>query len=283
MSGPIIALVLLTAVLHASWNAVLRHGRGSLWSFTALAFGGAAFAALWLPFLPWPDTRALPYIGASFFVHTAYSALLIAGYRWGELGMVYPLARGSAPLLVTAGAALFAGEHLGPAPLAAIAVISLGILALSQHGIANAAPRAVAAALATGVTIATYSVIDGIGVRLAGNAFSYALWLEVIDFLPWPVLLLVRHGGHVRALARGAAPGDTARAVLGGVLSIIAYALVLWAMTLGALGIVAALRETSVVFAALIGWAFLGERFSGRRSAACGIIAAGIVLLAAVR
>lgn len=280
MSGWIIALVLATAIIHASWNAVLRHGRDGLWSFTAIAFGAAAFSAFWLPFLPLPDVRAVPYIGASFLVHTAYSILLISGYRSGELGVVYPLARGSAPLLVTAGAALFAREYPGPAPLAAIGVISFGILSLSRHGLATATPpRTLLVALATGVTIATYSVIDGIGARLSGNAFSYAFWLDVVNFAPWPVILLVRRGSW---RSQAAAARDGARAVLGGVMSVVAYAFVLWAMTKGALGIVSALRETSVVFAALIGWLFLGERFSSRRLAACGIIACGIMILAAV-
>lgn len=199
----------------------------------------------------------------------------------GELGAVYPLARGSAPLLVTAGAALFAGEHLGPTPLAAIALISFGVIALSRHSLATATPpRALAMALATGATIATYSVIDGIGSRVAGNAFSYAFWLEAVDFIPWPFILLVRGGGwrSTRAVS-----GEGWRAMFGGALSIIAYATVLWAMTRGALGMVSALRETSVVFAALIGWLFLGERLSWRRLAACGVIASGVVALTALR
>lgn len=281
MSASIIVLILATAVLHASWNAVLRHGRDGLRTFTAIAFGGALFSALWLPFLPLPAPPALPFLGASFLLHTLYSVFLILGYRWGELGAVYPLARGSAPLLVTGGAAVFAGEHLGPGSLAAIAVISFGIIALSRHSLATATPpRALVMALATGAAIATYSVVDGIGARLAGNAFSYAFWLELADFVPWPFVLLARGSGW-----RGthAAPGEGLRAMLGGALSIIAYATVLWAMTMGALGMVSALRETSVVFAALIGWLFLGERLSLRRLAACGVIALGIAALTVLR
>jgi drug/metabolite transporter (DMT)-like permease len=281
LSAWIVILILATAVLHASWNAVLRHGRDGLWSFTAIAGGGALFSLLWLPFLPLPAAASLPFLAASFVLHTGYSVLLILGYRWGELGAVYPLARGSAPLLVTAGAALFAGEHLGPGPLAAIAVISFGIIALSRHSLASATPpRALVAALATGATIATYSVIDGMGSRLAGNAFAYAFWLEAADFIPWPFVLLARRGTWRSAAA---AAGDGWRALLGGMLSIIAYAIVLWAMTRGVLGMVSALRETSVVFAALIGWLVLGERLSWRRLAACGVIAAGVAALMLLR
>ncbi len=157
-------------------------------------------------FLALPALGALPFLGASFLIHTLYSVFLILGYRWGELGAVYPLARGSAPLLVTAGAALFAGKRLGPTPLAAIAVISFGIIALSRHSLATATPpRPLAMALATGASIATYSVKDGIGWRVAGNAFSYAFWLEVVDFIPWPFILLVRGGGwrSTRAASAG--------------------------------------------------------------------------------
>jgi drug/metabolite transporter (DMT)-like permease len=281
MSGWVVALILSTAILHAGWNAVLRHGRDGLWSFTLIMAGAAALAIACLPFLPLPQASALPFFAASFAVHIVYSVLLVFGYRWGELGAVYPIARGTAPLLVTAGAALFAGERLALPTLAAIAVISLGIIGLSRDHLASAAPRrALAVAVANGVAIASYSVIDGMGARAAGNALSYAFWLAVLDFLPWPLVLLARRGTLRSGLA---APWDGWRALAGGAVSIIAYALVLWAMTLGALGIVSALRETSVVFAALIGWLFLGERLTMRRLAACGVIATGIIALAILR
>jgi drug/metabolite transporter (DMT)-like permease len=281
MSGWVVALILSTAILHASWNAVLRHGRDGLWTFTLIMAGATALSALCLPFLPLPDRSCVPFLAAAFLLHGIYSVLLIFGYRWGELGAVYPIARGTAPLLVSAGAALFADERLSLPTLAAIAVVSLGIVGLSRDHLASAAPpRALAVAVATGVAIASYSVVDGMGARVAGNATSYAFWLSVLDFLPWPLVLLARRG---TLRSRRAAPGDGWRALAGGAVSIVGYALVLWAMTLGALGIVSALRETSVVFAALIGWLFLGERLTVRRLAACGVIAAGIVALALLR
>ncbi|HEX7969310.1 MAG TPA: EamA family transporter [Stellaceae bacterium] len=281
MTGWVVALVLATAVLHAGWNAVLRHGADRLWTSALLALGDGAAAALGLLLVPLPSAASLPFIVASFFIHTAYRLLLAAAYRWGELGAVYPSARGSAPLLVTSGAALFAGEHLSPPALAAIAVISLGIIGLAQHGLGGAMPRhTLAVALATGVTIASYSVMDGIGSRLSGNSFSYVFWLEASEALPWPFILLLARG----TLRSGrAARGDGWRALLGGAVSMIGYSLVVWAMTLAPLGIVSALRETSVVFAALIGWLFLGERLSWRRVGACGVIAAGIMALALTR
>jgi drug/metabolite transporter (DMT)-like permease len=275
------AVVLSTAVLHAGWNAVLRHGRDRLWTFVLIAGGSAAFSVACLPWLPLPHAASLPMLASSFLLHTLYSVLLIFGYGWGELGAIYPIARGSAPLLVAAGAAVFASEHLRPLALAAIAVISLGIIALSRDNLAAAAPRrALAAAIATGLTIASYSVVDGIGARLAGNAASYGFWLTAVDFLPWPLVLMARRGTMRSGMA---GPGDGWRAFTGGVVSIIAYVIVLWAMTLAPLGIVSALRETSVVFAALIGWFFLGERLSWQRLAACCVIAAGIVTLALAR
>ena len=278
MNAWIVALVLSTAVFHAGWNAVLRHSRDRLLATAMIALGGAAVAATFLPFLPWPGRPSLPFMLASFALHTVYRTLLIFGYRWGELGVVYPIARGSAPLLVTGAAALFAGEHLSAPALAAIAVISLGIVALSQSHLATAPPRALIIAIATGAVIAGYSVVDGMGARRAASAFSYAFWLEAVECLPWAFVLLRRRG-----TLHGAALGGSWRAVAGGVVSILAYALVVWAMTQGALGIVSALRETSVVFAALIGWLFLGERLTWRRLLTCCGIAVGIVMLGLLR
>ena len=279
VSAWIVALVLWTAVFHAGWNAVLRHSRDRLLATAMIALGGAAVAAAFLPFLPWPGRASLPFMLASFVLHTVYRLLLIFAYRWGELGVVYPIARGSAPLLVTAGAALFADEHLSAPALGAIAVISLGIVALSQSHLATAPLRAVVIAVATGTVIAGYSGVDGMGARLAANAFSYAFWLEAVECLPWTLVLLRR---SPRRGDRTAA-GESWRALIGGMASILAYALMVWAMTHGALGIVTALRETSVVFAALIGWLFLGERFTWRRLVTCCGIAAGIVMLAFLR
>jgi drug/metabolite transporter (DMT)-like permease len=279
VSAWIVALVLSTAVFHAGWNAVLRHSRDRLLATAMIALGGAAVAAMFLPFLPWPGRPSLPFMLASFALHTVYRLLLIFAYRWGELGVVYPIARGSAPLLVTGAAAIFAGEHLGVPALGAIAVISLGILALSQSHLATAPWRAPVIAVATGAVIAGYSVVDGIGARLAPSAFSYAFWLEATECLPWIFVLLSRRG----ALRGQGDMGETWRAIAGGVVSILAYALVVWAMTRGALGIVSALRETSVVFAALIGWLFLGERLTWRRLLTCCGIAVGIVMLGVLR
>jgi multidrug transporter EmrE-like cation transporter len=140
MSGWVVALILSTAILHASWNAVLRHGRDGLWTFTLIMAGATALSALCLPFLPLPDRSCVPFLAAAFLLHGIYSVLLIFGYRWGELGAVYPIARGTAPLLVSAGAALFADERLSLPTLAAIAVVSLGIVGLSRDHLASAAP-----------------------------------------------------------------------------------------------------------------------------------------------
>jgi drug/metabolite transporter (DMT)-like permease len=281
VSAGIVVLVLSTAVLHAGWNAVLRHGSDRLWTSMLIAFGGAGFAALWLPWLPLPNRASLPFMLTSFLLHTAYRALLIFTYRWGELGAVYPIARGSAPLLVTAGAAMFAGEHPSWPVLGAIALVSLGIVALSRSNRATRTPpRAMAVAIATGAVIAGYSVIDGLGARLAGSSFSYVLWLETVESLPWPFLLFAQRG---TLKGERAARGDGWRALWAGAASILAYALVVWAMTQAPLGIVSALRETSVVFAAVIGWLFLGERATWHRFATCGLIAAGIAVLALVR
>jgi uncharacterized membrane protein len=281
MAGWIVALVLATAVLHAGWNAVLRHGGDPLWSMIVMATAEGLVALCCLPLLPIPATASWPYVAASWVLHTGYRLLLAQAYRWGELGVVYPIARGSAPLLVTAAAAVVASERLPAPALAGVALISLGILALSRRDPANTtAKRALLLAFATGLTIAAYTVSDGLGARRSGNAFAYVLWLEMLGGLTMP-LVLWAYRGTLRS--QQAAPGDGWHAVLGGIASLVAYALVVWALTLGALGIVSALRETSVVFAALIGRLFLGEALRWHRLAAAGVIAAGIVCLALTR
>jgi drug/metabolite transporter (DMT)-like permease len=277
----LIGVVLSTAVLHAGWNAVLRHGRDALWSSAVITLGYSGAAIVWLPFVPLPGKASVPFIAVSLATHFGARVFLGQAYRWGELGAVYPIARGSAPLLVTGAAAVFAGEHLTPQMLGAISVISFGIVALSQVSLDRGIPRpAVLFALATALAIASYTIVDGIGARRAGNAFSYVLWLATLEIAPWPFVILASRG---RLHGRFAAPGDGWRALAGGAASLLAYALVVWAMTMAPLGMVSALRETSVVFAALIGWLFLNERWSWRRIGACTIIAAGVIWLAMLR
>lgn len=230
-------------------------------------------AMLMIPFLPWPAAASRPYILVSGVLHIVYNLLLIQTYRSGDLGETYPIARGSSPLLVTVAAALFVHERLDFIRLTGVVLVSCGILALAIKE-RRFSTTSVPAALATGICIAAYTVVDGMGVRLSGDYMAYTAWMFSI-FLIMPVLFLLRRG----AASTAASPIETIKSIAGGVISVAAYGVVIWAMQLSPMGSVSALRETSVVFAALIGRFFLAETLSVRRMVACLVIAAGAVCL----
>jgi drug/metabolite transporter (DMT)-like permease len=270
--------VLLAALLHASWNAMLHGNRDRFLSMTWMSIAIAAISTLVVLFVPWPARAAWPYIGASGLVHIVYNATLVRSYRRNDLAQAYPVARGSSPLLVTLGAALFANEAIGPLHALGIAMISGGIIAIALQG-QHVSRAGVLAALTTGVTIAVYTVIDGIGVRLSGGqALAYTAWMFMFYWL-MPVLFVAKRGVTALWAPVRAAPLAVGSSLAGGLVSIAAYGIVIWALQSGAMGAVSALRETSVVFAVLIGRTFLGETVSGKRWLACVIVAAGAVCL----
>jgi drug/metabolite transporter (DMT)-like permease len=272
------ALVLLAALLHASWNAMLHGSVDRLLSMTWMSIAIAAVSSGVILFAPLPAIAAWPYIVASGLVHIVYNLSLIRSYRRVDLAQAYPIARGSSPLLVTLGAALFAHESIGPLHILGIAMISGGILSLAL--LEQSVSRAGAvAALLTGATIALYTVIDGIGVRLSDRqALTYTAWMFLFYWL-MPVLFVATRGLAALWEPVRTAPAGVASSLAGGLVSIAAYGIVIWAMQSGAMGTVSALRETSVVFAVLIGRTFLREAVSARRWAACLIVAAGAVCL----
>ena len=276
MSPAIVALVLCAAFMHAAWNALLKGGGDRLRAITlmSLASGLAALPALLV--LPLPAAAAWPALLLSAVIHVAYNLFLVLAYRHGDLGQVYPIARGSSPLLITLAAGLVAGERPGAAAFAGIVLVSAGIASLSRGWSAGASRTGMLAALATGVLIAAYSVADGIGGRLSGAPQAYAAWLFVIDALPMPLIFWAVRGWRAPLVDRSAA---TARAAFGGVVSLVAYAIVIVAASVAPMGAVSALRETSVVFAAVIGRLFLAERLTPARLASCAAVAAGAVLL----
>jgi drug/metabolite transporter (DMT)-like permease len=271
-------VVLLAAVLHATWNALLKGAQDRLATFVLLDLTGVALCVLAVPLLPGPAPASWVFIALSTLIHTGYKLLLIESYRTGgDLSQVYPLARGSAPLLVAGFAALAVGERLGPLRLAGVLLVSLGLVLLVGMGGRQLAAhrRAIGFALATGVSIAAYTVTDGLGVRRSGSALGYIAWLFLAEGLPLPLYAATWGRGHLRHGLRV----NLARGILSGVLSLAAYGLVIWAQTRGALAVVAALRETSVVVAALIGTVVFGERFGYRRTVAAAAVTVGIVLL----
>jgi drug/metabolite transporter (DMT)-like permease len=274
------AAVLAAAVLHAGWNALLKGVQDRLATVVLLDLTGLALSALVLPLVPAPAPASRGLLGLSVLLHLGYELLLLASYRVGDLSQVYPVARGTAPLLVAGYAGLVLGERLAPAQLLGLAGVCAGLLVLLEVG---RAPRGGAAtlgpALATGVFIAAYTVADGLGVRRSGTVVGYVAWLFLLHGLPIPLFALAVRG---RGLA-GRLRGHLGVGVAAGALSVAAYGLVLWAQRRGALAVVAALRETSVLVAALIGSLVFGERFGRRRVLAAAVLAAGIVLLNAPR
>ena len=173
MSPLVLAAVLCAAILHAGWNAVLRGGGDRLWSMTLMMLAVAAVTAVAAVFLPWPAAASRPYVVASALIHVAYNLSLVWTYRSGELGQTYPISRGSSPVLVALGALAFAGEGLDAAASAGIVLVSGGIVSLA-FGSGGLRAHALPAALTTGVLIGAYTVVDGIGVRLAGDSLAYA-------------------------------------------------------------------------------------------------------------
>ena len=268
--------VLLAAVLHACWNALLKGVEDRLATLVLLDLTGVVLSAALLFWAPGPAPASWGFLGLSVLLHTSYKLLLLQSYQVGDLNQVYPLARGTAPLLVAGIAWLVVGERLGPVQLVGLGGICGGLVVLLERG--TSAPRKrqmVGFAVATGVAIAAYTVTDGLGVRRSGTDLGYVAWLFLLGGLPIPLYAAAaRRRGLAVRLRSGLGVG-----VAAGVLALTAYGLVIWAQRRGALAVVAALRETSVLVAALIGTVLFSERFGGRRVVAATLIASGVVCL----
>jgi drug/metabolite transporter (DMT)-like permease len=272
-------LVLLSAVLHASWNALLHSKHDRLLSMTWMSVAMAAVATVVVMTTGWPAAAAWPCIVASGLVHVVYNLGLVRAYETGDLAQTYPIARGSSPLLVTLGAALFAHDTIGPWHALGIVLISGGIITLALQG-KHVSRHAALAALATGAAIALYTVIDGIGVRVSkGQALAYTAWMFVLYWL-MPLLFVARRGFAPLWISVSASPKAVCSSLCGGLVSLAAYGIVIWAMQSGAMGTVSALRETSVVFAMVIGRVFLREAVGARQWLASVVVVSGAICLA---
>ncbi|MGC6452875.1 MAG: hypothetical protein ACON31_03115 [Candidatus Puniceispirillaceae bacterium] len=276
MTPDIFIIVLSAAFMHAAWNAIVKGAGDRTVIFGLVATGHTVPALIVAPFVPLPPVEAVPYIIVSTLVHWGYYFFLNASYRYGDLSLVYPVARGVTPLLVAVTALVFLGESLPAEGWAGLFCISVGILILAvrRHD-TRQLPMALAMALATGATIASYSLIDGVGVRLAPQALSYIVWLFIAEGLV-VIYIFGSRTARLRALGRR----QVVIGLVGGVLSAFAYALVLYAKTKAPIGMVSALRETSVIFAAMIGLFWFGEGPVRARLTAALVVAGGIVLLA---
>ncbi|GJD61005.1 EamA family transporter [Methylobacterium frigidaeris] len=275
MTPLVLASVTGAAILHAGWNAVLRGGSDRLWSMTLMMVAVSVVTGTAALVLPWPNAASWPYVIASGLIHTGYNLSLVRTYRIGDLGQTYPISRGSSPVLVALGAMLFAHEAVTLVSALGIALVSGGIVSLALQG-RTVRAEVLPAALTTGALIGAYTVVDGIGVRLSGDSVAYANAMFLLWSLTMPPIFFGLRGRPPTYTRR-----ETTMALAGGVVSILAYGIVIWAMQFGAMGVVSALRETSVVYAALIGRIFLRERLTVQRIASCLAIAAGAACLAA--
>jgi len=281
----VVAVVLVAAITHASWNAVAHSLKDELAGLCLVGVGRTACGLGLACLAPVPAAAAWPYLLLSVGLHVGYQILLMRSFRLGDFGQVYPIARGTAPVVVTLVAAMFVGERLHGSSAFGVAVASVGLVGLALWGLrsrrgpgAGAGPRvtpAVAAAVATGLTIAAYTVVDGLGVRSSAAVPGYIAWLMVLDGAAIPLYAVLTHR---RGLAERLRP-VTARGLLGGVMSVLSYGLVLWAQAHAPLAPVAVLRESSIIVGAGIGAVFFKERFGGARMAAAGVMLAGIALI----
>jgi drug/metabolite transporter (DMT)-like permease len=278
MTSFVFVAVLFAALCHAGWNALIKVGLDPLSTTTLIAIGSGVVALAGLPIAGLPAQAAWPWLAASAVIHLFYFAALIESYRTGDLGQVYPIARGSAPLMTAGAATVFVGEPLSALGWSGIVVLVAGVFLLSARGgreLARIDRRAVGFAFATALTICTYSVVDGVGARASLNPAAYALALFIGNALLLVPYAVWRDGrGVVPAMRR-----FWRRGLAGGALQALAYGTVLWAMTLAPIAIVATLRETSVLFGALIAVAVLKEPLRAVRIAAAVLIVAGLVLI----
>ncbi len=276
LTWPVVAAVLFGALLHASWNALIKSSKDKALDTAVIHMIGSLVAIPVVFIVGLPPVSAWPYVLASTVIHIGYYIALTGAYKHGELGLTYPLMRGTAPLLVALTASFTLGETLSPVAWAGILGISCGVLALGLSRHALESPRAVAFALANAVVIAMYTIVDGLGVRESGNALQYVIALFALDGWPFALIVFMRRKGHVVwPYARARWPVG----LMGAMASFGSYAIALWAMTRAPVATVAALRETSVLFAVLLGAWFLKEPFTARRGAATAIIVAGVMAL----
>lgn len=274
MSALVVALALSAAILNASWNAALRSGADRLQFVTVMSFATTLTAIPLLFVLPPPAPASWPYLGVSAVLQVFYSFLLAHAYRHGELGQVYPIVRGSVPLLVTLGGFALAGQRLTGVGLCGVALISAAILSLALQG-RRGEHKPLALAVLTALFVAGFITTDALGVRLAGRPQSYATWIWVIYGLLMPVGLAVIR----RRVALDLPARDTVKAVAGGLLSFGSYGTVIAALALGNAGAVSALRETGIVFSVLIGRMFLGEALTVRRALVCLTVTLGALCI----
>ena len=279
MSLTVFLAVLLAAALHAAWNAVIKGGEDKLASMSGMSCGHAVPGALAILAFPAPAAEAWPWIAAAIVLHFGYQWFLLKAYSLGDFSRVYPLARGSAPLIVAIVSVGALGATLTGLQLLAVLLIACGIISIAAAKGGPAQPGAVGAALVTGLFIAGYSLIDGLGARISGSPVAFFGWVAFLGGIVWGAYAESRRPGIVMALPRLA----PAAFFFGGWASFAAYSIVIWAFTQAPIALVTALRETSIVFALLIGAFVLRERVDLRRIASTFVTLTGVAILRIAR
>lgn len=285
METLVVLAVLCGALLHAGWNTLVKSSGDKELDIALVHFLGAVVCLPLLAVVGLPPPPAWPFIAASLCIHVAYYVTLNGAYQHGDLSATYPIMRGSAPLLVALGSAFVLGEPLSALAWLGVLAVTLGVLAvgLSRPAQALHHRRAVAFALANACVIAGYTFVDGSGVRAGvaagGTAAAYVVLLFVLDGLPYPVMVVLRRGATQRQAMWAYAKSRWLLATLGGLASLGSYWIALWAMTRAPVALVAALRETSVLFAAALSVWVLKERFGPQRFVGAAAIVAGVVAL----
>jgi drug/metabolite transporter (DMT)-like permease len=273
MSLLVFCVILFSAALHAGWNAIVKGGRDTLLTTILVATSGATIGIVTLPFLPPIAAAAWPYLAISAVLEIAYYALVAAAYRHADMSRAYPLMRGTPPLLVALVSTLALGMGLSLTGWLGVALISAGLLSLTLGGVGGN-PRGIQFAMINALVIASYTLVDGFGVRASGSPIAYTMWIFVLTGVPLAAWALIRRP-DILLYARANWPYGLA----GGFGTVISYGLILWSMTMAPIALVAALRETSILFGTLIAVLVLKERVTRARLIAVLIIAAGAAVL----
>ena len=273
------ALVLLAAVLHASWNVLVKVGGDRLLVQATIIGTGSLLCLLFLPWVDVPAAASWPFIAGSVLIHNVYFFFLLRSYAHGDLSQAYPIARGTSPLVVALLAVPLAGERLSALGFLGVTLVTAGIASLASGRRAAGDRRAIGYALVTGLLIASYTLVDGIGIRRAGSPLAFILWMQAGEVLPLGLFVALRRRARIAPFLAVAGAKGVRGSVIGGVMAVTAYGIVLWAYSRASLAPVAALRETSVIMAALFGALSLGEPFGLRRVIASMVVVVGVALL----
>ena len=274
MSIEVAGLVLVAAAFHAIWNTLIKIRGDRVIVMMLVTLAGSIFSLLVAPFVDAPVPESWGFLAATILLHTAYHFFLPIAYDHGDLGQVYPIARGSAPLLVAVGALVFTGETLMPRALLGTLCLACGVMALTferESGVWKR-PKPVIYALLTGVLIASYTVVDGMGARQAGSAIGFAVWLTIGDGLLTFLIVYIWKGRDALAVARR----NLGTGMVGGILQVGGYWIIVWALAVAPMAMVSSLRETSVLIAAVISTFILKEGFGVWRFVSASLIALGL-------